>query len=373
MAVYKVIQDIEAEDKLLGPLTLKGFVYAAIAGILAFINIKLLMASGPISIRLVVTLILLFPMFLFGVLASPLGREQPTEVWLLSRIKYFLKPRQRIWDQEGRSDLVTITAPKKKEANLAKDLSPTEVQSRLKTLALTLDTRGWAIKNVNVNASVPETGIITPQADSDRLVGAAGLPHEMPVVDVDAADDILDEQNNPVAQKFASLMHKADDKRRNGVLSAMKDVADKTTLIKPTKPKKSKSKRATAKAKLAGAGMTEDEEAFLKQTEHEVELEKELAEARSKFAKEHAAKKTLAKHYLERGAKPAEAKPQTKAKAQNQPVTPKTTPVTANRQAVNMELAQSGSAFSVATLSELANRQPKVEQTGPDEVTISLH
>jgi hypothetical protein len=47
--------------------------------------------------------------------------------------------------------------------------------------------------------------------------------------------------------------------------------------------------------------------------------------------------------------------------------------VTPAPQAVNMELAQSGNAFSVATLSQLANRQPKVQQTGPDELTISLH
>src|SRR6266576_5729998 len=138
MAVYKVIQDIESEDKLLGPLTLKGFVYAAIAGISAFIEFRLLLVGTPL--KWLFMLLFAFPMILFGVLASPLGREQPTEVWLLSRIRYFLKPRQRIWDQEGSSDLVTITAPKKEDLHLTKDLSPTEVQSRLKTLASTLDT-----------------------------------------------------------------------------------------------------------------------------------------------------------------------------------------------------------------------------------------
>ena len=33
MATYKVIQDIEAEDKLVGPLTLRQFIYAGIAAI----------------------------------------------------------------------------------------------------------------------------------------------------------------------------------------------------------------------------------------------------------------------------------------------------------------------------------------------------
>jgi hypothetical protein len=39
-----------------------------------------------------------------------------------------------------------------------------------------------------------------------------------------------------------------------------------------------------------------------------------------------------------------------------------------------MELAKSGNAFSVASLSRLANRhEPTVEQVGPNEVVINLH
>src|ERR1043165_5457079 len=138
MAVYKVIQDVEAEDKLFGPLTFKSFVYAIIAGTLAFVNFKLLLIGAPI--KWIFIPMFAIPMILFGVLASPLGRDQPTEVWLLSKIRYFLKPRARIWDQEGMDELVTVTAPKKEELRLTKDFSQSEVHSRLKTLASTLDT-----------------------------------------------------------------------------------------------------------------------------------------------------------------------------------------------------------------------------------------
>jgi hypothetical protein len=113
MAVYKVIQDVEAEDKLLGPLSFKGFIYAIITGVLAFINFRLILIASPVKWAFIA--ILAGPMFLFAVLASPLGRDQPTEVWLLSRIRYFLKPRGRVWDQEGIEELVTITAPKRIE------------------------------------------------------------------------------------------------------------------------------------------------------------------------------------------------------------------------------------------------------------------
>src|SRR3989304_7286809 len=135
MAVYKVIQDIEAEDKLLGPLTFKGFVYALIAGLLAFINFRLVVATGLGDFRWGIILILSLPMILFGVLAAPLGRDQPTEIWILSHVRFLLKPRKKIWDQSGISNLVTITAPQKIERQLTKGLSQKEVRSRLKTLA----------------------------------------------------------------------------------------------------------------------------------------------------------------------------------------------------------------------------------------------
>src|SRR3989344_6681371 len=116
MAVYKVIQDVEAEDKLLGPLTLKQFIYAAIALLLAFISFRLLLTSEiSMVIRAGIIFLLSGPMLLFGVLASPLGRDQPTEIWLLSRVRFLLKSRWRIWDQSGTVNLVTITAPKKIE------------------------------------------------------------------------------------------------------------------------------------------------------------------------------------------------------------------------------------------------------------------
>ena len=38
MATYKVIQDIEAEDKFLGPLTLKQFIFGAGGAFFAWLN-----------------------------------------------------------------------------------------------------------------------------------------------------------------------------------------------------------------------------------------------------------------------------------------------------------------------------------------------
>jgi hypothetical protein len=365
MAVYKVIQDVESEDKLLGPLSFKAFIYAGITFVLGFINVRLAISSSPAALKWAIVLILLGPMVLFAVLASPLGREQPTEVWLLSRVRFFFKPRKRLWNQEGLSELVTITAPKKVEKQLTKDLSPTEVQSRLKALASTLDTRGWAVKNVDVNLSSPaiDASVITPE--SDRLVGSAGVPQQMPVVDVHAADDILDEKHNPTAQKFENLMQKAETDRKHSLLSKLKGLVDNEAPTKKSSIKNTKELPAT-KAALAKAKKEELEERAKLDNEEEEGMDEKFAEARASL-RVRTKKKAAPQLKILAGEQTPEFEDK---KEEPKPIPPQ---VTATNQTVNMELAQSGSAFSVATLSKMANRPPKVEQTGPNEITILLH
>jgi len=217
MAVYKVIQDVEAEDKIVGFLTLKSFIYAIIAVALAYINFRLAIASTIGPLRFVFVLVFFFPMLIFGVLAAPLGRDQPTEVWILSHVRFFLKSRKRIWDQSGVQELVTITAPKKAPGPVLKNLSQSEVRSRLKALATTLDSRGWAVRNVAINLNAYPSYLDVPPEDSDRLVSADSIAQGEPTVGIQEADDIMDVQNNPTAQYFDDLMQKADAERKEKV------------------------------------------------------------------------------------------------------------------------------------------------------------
>lgn len=213
MATYKVIQDIEAEDKLVGPLTLRQFVYAGIAVTCSYFSF--LSVSKHAAFMLVVFL----PVALFtGFFAFPWGRDQPTELWALAKIRFLLKPRRRIWDQSGVKELVTITAPKKVEQALTNGLDQTEVKSRLHALADTIDSRGWAIKNVNVNLST-QPALVLPS--SDRLVDASALPQEVSAVDVRASDDMLDESANPVAQHFNDMMNASAQTKRQQLMAQL--------------------------------------------------------------------------------------------------------------------------------------------------------
>lgn len=219
MATYKVIQDIEAEDKLVGPFTLRQFIYAAITGVtgwLAFLSV-----AKHAAFMLVIFLPI---MLLSGFLAAPWGGDQPTEIWAIAKLRFYLKPRKRVWDQSGIKELVTITAPKHIERNLTNGLNQAEVHSRLSALANTIDSRGWAVKNVNVNLSATQDG--TDQT-SDRLVGATSLPQEVSSIDVTAADDIMDTYANPVAHNFDSMMAKAASQHREALMQQLRASAPK--------------------------------------------------------------------------------------------------------------------------------------------------
>jgi hypothetical protein len=214
MATYKVLQDIEAEDKLLGPLTLRQFIYAAIVAFSLFIMFKLA------TVNLFLVLPFLPHTLLLSVLAAPIGKDQSPEIWLLAKIRFLLKPQKRIWDQSGLKELVTITVPKKIEHQLTNGLSQTEVKSRLQALANTIDSRGWAVKNVNVNLFAQPSYVLN-QNGSDRLIDPTTIPQNVPNYDTQAFEDVLDEQTSPTAQHFNQLLNTTQQAHRQQVVAQM--------------------------------------------------------------------------------------------------------------------------------------------------------
>jgi hypothetical protein len=218
MATYKVLQDIEAEDRLIGPLTLRQFVYALIAGFSGYMTFLVVTKGAPFlaAIFLPIFLVCLF-------FAWPWGRDQPTELWALARIRFIVKPRKRIWDQSGAKEMVTVTAPKMVELPQTKGLSQTEVRSRLRTLAGTIDSRGWAIKNANLNMYGPPSAFTNDS--SDRLIKPSSFPQQVPTIDIRASDDMLDMQNNPVAQHFDTMMAASAKTHRQSLIDRMQEGA----------------------------------------------------------------------------------------------------------------------------------------------------
>ncbi len=215
MATYKVLQDIEAEDKLLGPLTLRQFIYALVSVFFLYLCFIVITKGAPFLLAV------FFPPAAFtGFFAFPFMKDQPTEVWALAKIRFLFKPRKRIWDQSGVKELVTITVPKRIERILTDGLSQNEVASRLGALANTLDSRGWAIKNVSVNM-FNQSMVVSPAGVSDRLIDVNSLPRQVPAYDVQPSDDILDVSSNAVAQQFDQMINASTQAHRKQVVDQM--------------------------------------------------------------------------------------------------------------------------------------------------------
>jgi hypothetical protein len=230
MATYKVIQDIEAEDKLVGPLSFRQFVYfliAAFFGYLSFISV----AKGAPAALIVLAPPMLFCLFF----AWPWTPDQPTEIWALARLRFWFKARKRVWDQSGVKEFVTVTAPKKIERAYTDGLSQTEVRSRLHALAHTLDSRGWAIKNAYVNSPAQ---MMQPD-QSDRLISLDSMPQQVSDIDVRASDDILDEVNNPMASQMTTMITASTKAHRQELLNRLEAQVSNTSpmqLPTPTAP-----------------------------------------------------------------------------------------------------------------------------------------
>ncbi len=222
MATYKVLQDIEAEDKLIGPLTLRQFIYAGICAATLYLCFLLFTRKAYFILPVVLPVALVS-----GFFAWPWVGDQPTEIWALAKIRFLVKPRKRIWDQSGAKELVSVTAPKKIEVDYTNGLSETEVKSRLRALAGTIDSRGWAIKNVNVNL-FGQRALVMGEPSSDRLVTLESLPQEVPSNDIQASDDMLDPQNNPVAHQFDAMITASNKARRDEIMARMRDTGEKT-------------------------------------------------------------------------------------------------------------------------------------------------
>lgn len=314
MAQYKVLQDIEAEDKLLGPLSLRQFVYAAITIAFGFVAFRLFMTS-----LWFLGFAFVPPALFFGLLAAPLGGQQSSEIWLLAKIRFFFKPRRRIWDQDGLQELVTITVPKKIEKQLTKGYSNDEVKSRLKTLAVTLDTRGWAVKNVTGNLYQADG------AGSDRLLEVSQT--SQPPIQAEPTVDMLDPAANPRAQSMDQMIAKASAEHRDAIENNLQ---------------RAKAEQQKAQKPAATSIPTIDEQEVLRQLHQKEQVE------------------SLSMGHLRTVQPLSQPSPQQRQEV----VTPKADPAIIN-------LVENSKDLSVQTLAGQANR---IKDQGPeDEVVISLH
>lgn len=146
MAVYKVPQDVEADDKLIGPFSFRQFIY------LVIVALAIMMAWGLAQLFIPLLILPLPIIIFFGALALPLRKDQPMEIYMAAMVSFFLKPHRRLWDSDGIDSLIEITVPKVIEYSRTKDLTMSEAERRFSYLAEIVDSQGWAIRGPGVQA-----------------------------------------------------------------------------------------------------------------------------------------------------------------------------------------------------------------------------
>lgn len=205
MAVYKVPQDVEADDKLLGPFSFRQFIYLIIVAV----SIGMAWGLGQLFVPLAI-LPLPFILF-FGALALPLKKDQPMEIYLAALVSFYLKPRKRLWDPDGQQALVEITVPKVVESHRTKDLSQDEAERRLSYLANIVDSQGWAVRGVTAPNSSLNTDVF---------------------YEAQQAEDILDDSTR-TAHQIESQLDQSSNRHREELIAKMRQPQPSTPVAPP--------------------------------------------------------------------------------------------------------------------------------------------
>ena len=105
---YKVPQNIDLEDKVVGPFTMKQFAYLMAGGGLIY---AIYSAYGPYENGIIYTILWSIPIaFLSLALTFVKINDRPFEYFLLNLVGYLFAPKRRIWQQGYRPSKVVLTA-----------------------------------------------------------------------------------------------------------------------------------------------------------------------------------------------------------------------------------------------------------------------
>jgi len=219
MGQYKVPQDVEAEDKILGPLTFKEFVYALIGFGWAALSFAIFHSVPAVMI------VVGFPPTMLLMLLAFYNRDgQNFEQLLVAMVGFFATSRRRAWVKD---DVIeTFHVNPTVHAKEATQRDPVQVRSELDKLANLIDSRGW---NHPPEPDLDAHLVRPTTAHADRIV-----PPPTPHAPDEAPTDILDLKQSPLAQNLAELLRTAAEDVRTEAMQQMTGKSVVPTTIAPT-------------------------------------------------------------------------------------------------------------------------------------------
>lgn len=218
--LYKVPQKIDLEDKVIGPLTFRQFLYL-LAGILpAYIIAQLL--SSYAGLNLVVGLLLMFPLWLPAVfLAFAKFQEQNMDKIILAMLNFLQMPKTLIWNKKYVPPKVLIKTPKKEQIKYSR---PKTLESRLQNLSESL-----AIYGVKPETNEKKDRVIVHQAQNlvikTKIKPVSAIPHQ-------EHDQVADEDLKKIQKEFG--LASAENINKNRI--PIKQTSTKDAIIKDNQP-----------------------------------------------------------------------------------------------------------------------------------------
>lgn len=229
MGQYKVPQNVESEDKLVGPLTMKQFIYAVIGLAWGFLIWKLFSAGGAVGILLMLVFIVPISGFMF-LLAFGRREEQSFENYLIALIRFSVMPRRRTWMKDDYKGEVIVDAPPPPKPTGPTKGDLDQVRSRLEQISLVVDTRGHAkteaiqLPDETNRAAVFTQRVFTPpELQKSLLTETESLEND---------DIIAQSENAPQAAKVGEMLQNVEHDIRQQARDKMTDqLSDTATTV----------------------------------------------------------------------------------------------------------------------------------------------
>ncbi|HRY59953.1 MAG TPA: PrgI family protein [Patescibacteria group bacterium] len=159
---YKVPQNLDVEDKIIGPFTLKQFGFLVGGVLLIYVLYTILMPMFGLMVVMIVdapvavlTIAIVFVKI----------NERPFLTFLAFLLGFVKNPKTMKWQKASKlKDFGTMvkasSEEKEKQKEMAKLARSGVVRSRLNELALTLDTKGWNAESNETEGRVASPGVV---------------------------------------------------------------------------------------------------------------------------------------------------------------------------------------------------------------------
>lgn len=174
-ANYKIPQNVELEDKIIGPFTMRQFMYLLAGGLITFLAFSMFYTASPaLFIAIAALTWLIVGAFVF---IKPYDRSFLT--FLTSFFSFSTRPTRRAWKRLpslGEIKLEEHQAPPKVRRD---EPSDEEIRSKLSKLAHVVDARGWS----TVDSADTEGRIVSDAEATQKL--------NIFMADEDQPEDIL--------------------------------------------------------------------------------------------------------------------------------------------------------------------------------------